>query len=80
MSNEIIINKMTTIIKELINEIWIYESREAQENFSSFLSSGIVETMEIDEIAKSEARNSSLIAINLIPAEEVWDLSDGKTE
>lgn len=62
---------MTTIIKELINEIWIYESREAQENFSSFLSSGIVETMEIDEIAKSEARNSSLIAINLIPAEEV---------
>lgn len=71
---------MTTIIKELINEIWIYESREAQENFSSFLSSGIVETMEIDEIAKSEARNSSLIAINLIPAEEVWDLSDGKTE
>ena len=80
MSNEIIINKMTTIIKELINEIWIYESKEAQENFSSFLSSGIIETMEIEEIAKSETRSSSLVAINLIPAEEVWDISDGKTE
>lgn len=80
MSNEIIIDKMTTVIKELINEIWVYESKEAQENFSSFLSSGIMETIEVEEVAKSEARNSSLIAMNLIPAEEIWDLSDGETE
>jgi predicted DNA-binding ribbon-helix-helix protein len=80
MSNEIIINKMATVIKQLINEIWIYESEEAQENFSSFLSSGIIETIEIEEIAKSKTRNSSLIAMNLIPAEEVWDLSEGETE
>jgi len=78
MSNKIIMNKMTIIIKELINEIWTHENEEAQEDFASFLSAGIIETMEIEEIAKSKTRNSSLVAINLIPVEEVWELTDGE--
>jgi len=78
MSNKIIINQMTIIIKELVNEIWTHENKEAQEDFASFLSAGIIETMEIEEIAKSKTRKSSLVAINLIPVEEVWELTDGE--
>jgi len=76
MSNKIVINKITIIIKELINEIWTHENKEAQEDFASFLSAGIIETMEIEEIAKSKTGNSSLVAINLVPVEEVWELTD----
>jgi hypothetical protein len=68
------IEKIKTIIKEVINEIWVFETPEAQDDFSSFLCSGILETMDIKLLADSRDSKSSILEIELFPVEEVWEM------
>lgn len=73
---EKVIEKITTIIKEVINETWVFETPEAQDSFSSFLCSGLMETMDIQLLAESKDSKSSILAIGLFPVEEVWEFEE----
>jgi len=70
--DEVII-KMTTIIKEVINEIWVFDDPNDQEEFSSFMCSNILATMDIRLLAETDDSKSSLLEIDLIPVEDVWE-------
>lgn len=65
---------MTTIIKEVINEIWVFDDPNDQEEFSSFMCSNILETMDIRLLAETDDSKSSLLEIDLIPVEDVWEV------
>jgi len=73
--DEVII-KMTTIIKEVINEIWVFDDPNDQEEFSSFMCSNILETMDIRLLAETDDSKSSLLEIDLIPVEDVWEVAE----